>query len=205
MTRTKLCGITSVEDALAAVDAGADAIGLVFYAKSPRNVSLNLAADIAQAVGPFVSVTGLFVNAPAEHIWRTLRRVPLHVLQFHGDESARFCEQFARPYIKAVRMKPDVDVIAACAEHPKAVGILLDAYRPGIPGGTGDRFDWARIPQHLPLPLVLAGGLSPENVSDAVAQTQPYAVDVSGGIEQSLGVKSQEAMRAFVSRAKRVP
>lgn len=202
MTRTKLCGITSVNDAKAAVDAGADAIGLVFYAKSSRYVSLAAAADIAQAVGPFVTVTGLFVNAPAEQVWRTLRRVPLHLLQFHGDESARYCEQFARPYIKAVRMKPNVDVTAACREHPKAVGVLLDAYRPGVPGGTGDRFDWQRIPEALPLPLVLAGGLNPDNVAEAVAQTQPYAVDVSGGIEQSPGVKSHEAIRAFVSRVK---
>lgn len=202
--RVKICGITSVDDGLLAVNAGADAIGLVFYAPSPRYVSIEVAASIATSVGPFVSTVGLFVNADAETIWQVLAAVPLQVLQFHGDESAAFCEQFQRPYMKAIRMKPDINVEDVIRAYPSAVGILLDAYQKGVPGGTGETFDWARVPSSsasLP-PIVLAGGLTPSNVQAAVQQTMPYGVDVSGGVEQVAGKKDQQKVINFIKNAK---
>ncbi|WP_390618271.1 phosphoribosylanthranilate isomerase [Maricurvus nonylphenolicus] len=200
--RVKICGITSVEDAQMAVNAGADAIGLVFYAKSPRHVSVEQAREIALAAGPFVTVVGLFVNAPETEVNAILQQVPLHVLQFHGDEDLAFCEQFARPYMKALRMKPDLDIQAAMAAYPSASGILLDAYRPGVPGGTGETFDWDRVPDQAPCPLVLAGGLTSENVKQAIAATSPSAVDVSGGVEASPGKKDVEKTVSFIQAAK---
>lgn len=201
--RVKICGITSVADAAAAVSAGADAIGLVFYSKSPRAVAIAQAAAIARSVGPFVTVVGLFVDAEAAFVHSVLEQVPLHVLQFHGDESADYCQQFGRPYLKALRMKEDLDVSAAMAKFPSATGILLDAYRPGVPGGTGETFDWQRVPAHSSVPVVLAGGLNPDNVAEAVATTQVYGVDVSGGVEASPGKKDTDRMMAFVRHAKR--
>ncbi len=200
--RVKICGITSLDDAHAAVAAGADAIGLVFYSKSPRHVNVEQARAIALAVGPFVTVVGLFVNAAAEEISRILQQVPLHVLQFHGDEDLDYCEQFARPYMKALRMKPGLDVEAQIAAYPTASGILLDAYRPGVPGGTGETFDWARVPTASKSPLILAGGLEPGNVKQAIEATRPYAVDVSGGVELTPGKKDSEKVVAFVQNAK---
>lgn len=201
--RVKICGITSVEDAAAAVQAGTDAIGLVFYSKSPRAVSVTQAAEIAQSVGPFVTVVGLFVNAEPGFVSSVLQQVPLHVLQFHGDETEEYCQQFQRPYFKALRMKEDLDVSAAMAKFPSAVGILLDAYRPGVPGGTGETFDWQRVPQNSSVPVVLAGGLNPNNVAQAVESTKIYGVDVSGGVEASPGKKDTDKMMAFVRHAKR--
>ncbi len=200
--RVKICGITSVPDAVDACNAGADAIGLVFYGKSPRNVSIERAAEIARSVGPYCSVVGLFVNADAEFVKAVLAQVGLHVLQFHGDETDEYCRQFQRPFYKAVRMKEDVDVEVAMAKFPSAVAILLDAYRPGIPGGTGETFDWQRVPKTSAAPIVLAGGLTPDNVSAAVAATTIYGVDVSGGVEALPGKKNSEKVRAFVRRAK---
>jgi phosphoribosylanthranilate isomerase len=200
--RVKICGITSLDDAHAAVAAGADAIGLVFYSKSPRHVNVEQARAIALAVGPFVTVVGLFVNAAAEEINSILQQVPLHVLQFHGDEDLDYCEQFARPYMKALRMKPGLDVEAQIAAYPTASGILLDAYRPGVPGGTGETFDWARVPTASKSPLILAGGLEPLNVKQAIEATRPYAVDVSGGVELAPGKKDSEKVVAFVQNAK---
>lgn len=201
--RVKICGITSTADAEAAVAAGADAIGLVFYAKSPRAVTVDQAAEIARKVGPFVTVVGLFVDAESEFVANVLNHVPLHVLQFHGNESESYCQQFKRPYLKALRMKDDLDVSTAMAKFSSAVGILLDAYRPGVPGGTGETFDWQRVPTQSSLPVVLAGGLNPENVATAVESTQVYGVDVSGGVEASPGKKDTEKMMAFVHHAKR--
>lgn len=201
--RVKICGITSTADAEAAVAAGADAIGLVFYAKSPRAVTVDQAAEIARKVGPFVTVVGLFVDAESEFVANVLNHVPLHVLQFHGNESESYCQQFKRPYLKALRMKDDLDVSTAMAKFSSAVGILLDAYRPGVPGGTGETFDWQRVPTQSSLPVVLAGGLNPENVATAVESTQVYGVDVSGGVEASPGKKDTEKMMAFVRHAKR--
>jgi phosphoribosylanthranilate isomerase len=190
---------------VAASDAGADAIGMVFYAKSPRFVAdLGLARDIAQAAGPFVTVVGLFVDASAADIEKVLARVPLGLLQFHGDESESFCAGFAHPYIKAMRMKPEINLTVAVAAYPSACGVLLDAYRPGVPGGTGEVFDWRRIPADLKLPLILAGGLNAENVAAAVQQVQPWAVDVSGGVEQAPGIKDTHMVDDFIRQAKSV-
>ena len=200
--RVKICGITSIEDALVAVNAGADAIGLVFYAPSPRAVSIEQAEQIAKAVGPFVTVVGLFVDADKEFINSVLERVALHVIQFHGKETEAFCTSFQRPYMKAIRMRPELDVAQAIAEYPSAVAILLDAYRAGVPGGTGETFDWQRIPQESGQPIVLAGGLSPENVALAVISTRIYGVDVSGGVETSPGKKNADYVKTFIHNAK---
>jgi len=201
--RVKICGITSVDDALLATGAGADAIGLVFYASSERNIDdLMLARQIAMAVGPFVSVVGLFVDPEATFVHQVLRTVPLHVLQFHGAESAEFCEQFGRPYLKALRMKQGLNVASEAAKYSGASGILLDAYKKGVPGGTGESFDWNRVPHTLSRPIVLAGGLTPDNVSVAAAVTRPYAVDVSGGVERAPGKKDKDKVMAFISNAK---
>lgn len=201
--RIKICGITSVEDARAAVRAGADAIGLVFYPPSPRAVDIELAREIAYCAGPFVTVTGLFVDAEAAFITQVLSRVPLQLLQFHGEEAAEFCELFQRPYIKAIRMRPELDVQQAIAAHPNATAVLLDAYSPGLPGGTGATFDWQRIPKNTPRPIVLAGGLTPENISLAVSSTQVYGVDVSGGVESAPGKKDPQKIATFIHNAKR--
>ncbi len=200
--RVKICGITSVTDALVAVNAGADAIGLVFYEPSPRYIDVELAEEIARAVGPFVTVVGLFVNAEKHVIEQALEKVPLHVLQFHGDESDEFCRQFSRPYLKAIRMRRDLNVEMAISQYNNAAGILLDAYTPGIPGGTGETFDWKRVPEKCFASIVLAGGLTPENVNRAVKCTSPYGVDVSGGVESSPGIKDSVKVMTFVSNAK---
>jgi phosphoribosylanthranilate isomerase len=202
-TRVKICGITSIDDALLAVEAGADAIGLVFYPPSPRYVSITVAAQIAQRVGPFVTVVGLFVNADKVEVNRVLSQVNLHVLQFHGDESAAFCESFQRPYMKAIRMKPELDVEQVINDYSSAVGVLLDAYKKGVPGGTGEKFDWKRVPNDENLPaIILAGGLTPDNVASAVTATHPYGVDVSGGVESSPGKKCQDKVIRFISNVK---
>lgn len=200
--RVKICGITSVEDALAATKAGADAIGLVFYAPSPRSVSLEQAREIAAAVGPFVTVVGLFVNEAAPVVREILANVNLHVLQFHGDESEEYCEQFERPYLKAIRMKPELNVEEVIAGFSTAVGVLLDAYKPGVPGGTGESFDWQRVPIQSAKPIVLAGGLTPENIALAVKATSVYGVDVSGGVELSPGKKDVLKVEQFIYNAK---
>lgn len=199
-TCIKICGITSVEDARAAVDAGADAIGLVFYARSPRCVTLEQAAVIARAVGPFVTTVGLFVDPSPEAVQLVLDEVPLQLLQFHGDESPAFCASFQRPFIKALRMAEGVDVSAIEREftYAGALGLLLDSYSPAIPGGTGETFAWARIPLERRIPLILAGGLSPDNVAAAVTQVRPYAVDVSSGVEIAPGRKDSAKITAFV-------
>ncbi|MGH1486083.1 MAG: phosphoribosylanthranilate isomerase [Cellvibrionaceae bacterium] len=200
-TRVKICGITSVNDALNAVRCGADAIGLVFYSSSPRYVTVKQAAEIAYAVGPFVTVTGLFVNESAEFVEQVLRQVPLQLLQFHGDETVEFCEQFSRPYIKAMRMRDGLNVDEAIAGYSSAIGVLLDTYRAGVPGGTGEKFDWDRVPETPACPIILAGGLTPDNVAAAVAQVKPYGVDVSGGVESTPGQKSSSKVEVFIRNA----
>lgn len=200
--RVKICGITSIEDAMAVVDAGAEALGLVFYAASPRAVAIEQARAIAFAAGPFAVVTGLFVNADPEFVAAVLQQVPLQLLQFHGDETPEYCESFSRPYMKAIRMRPELDVVAAIAEYPSASGILLDAYRPGVPGGTGETFDWARVPQQSTKPLVLAGGLTSANVAEAIRATQVYGVDVSGGVESAPGKKDHGKITSFINNAR---
>jgi phosphoribosylanthranilate isomerase len=195
LVRVKICGIARVEDALAVAKSGADAIGLVFYEKSPRHVSIEKAAQLASALPPFVTVVGLFVNASAKAVRETLDSVSLDVLQFHGDETPAFCEQFHKPYLKAIRVKPGVDLLQCAALFHSAQGLLLDAHVEGIPGGTGAVFDWTLIPANLPLPLILSGGLDVENVAAAIRQVRPYAVDVSSGVEACRGINTLKGIK----------
>ena len=197
-TRVKICGITRVEDALAAAHNGADAIGLVFYAESPRNISLQAAQEIVAALPPFISVVGLFVNASQNKIETVLSQLRLDALQFHGDETAADCAQFNLPYLKAIRVKPDTNLLQYCLEFNSAQALLLDAHSDAAYGGTGQVFDWDLIPKNLPKPIILAGGLNAQNVGDAIKQAQPYAVDVSGGVEQSKGIKDAAKIAAFM-------
>lgn len=197
-TRVKICGITRPEDAIVAARLGADAIGLVFYAPSPRAVTAAQARAVCAALPPFVSVVGLFVDAPAAEVWEVLQAVPLDVLQFHGDEAPAYCAAFGRPYLKALRMRDGLDVAAAARRYVDAQGLLLDTYVPGAAGGTGRCFDWTRVPQALDKPIILAGGLTPDNVAEAITVAHPYGVDVSGGVEQSRGIKSAAKMAAFM-------
>jgi phosphoribosylanthranilate isomerase len=204
VVRSKICGITRIEDALIAAEAGADAIGLVFYAKSPRAVSIQQARDIVAALPAFVTTVGLFVNASREELNDVLAGVALDLLQFHGDESPAECESYQRPYIKALRVKPGDDIAQLAAPYAKARGILLDTYVPGVPGGTGAAFDWSLVPSGLPQPVILAGGLSAANVQAAIEQVRPYAVDVSGGVEAGKGIKDAAKIRAFMQAVGRV-
>ncbi len=197
-TRIKICGITTVADGLAAAAAGADAIGLVFYPKSPRYVHAERAAEIAAALPPFVNVVGLFVNATPEFINETLAQVPIGLLQFHGDEDETYCRQFERPFLKAARVRPDLDLVQYAASFPSAQGLLLDAFVEGY-GGAGHTFDWSLIPKALSLPIVLSGGLNVDNVSEAVRRVRPLAVDVSSGVEVSKGVKDHAKIAAFIA------
>lgn len=198
VVRSKICGITRIEDALAAARAGADAIGLVFYSKSPRAVTAVQAKAIIAALPPFVTTVGLFVDATDAELTEILATVPLDVLQFHGDESPEFCSGYGRPYLKALRVKPGDDVAAAMARYAEAAGILLDTYVEGVPGGTGEAFDWSLVPRDSSQPIILAGGLDAENVAAAIAQVRPYGVDVSGGVEQSKGIKDAGKIHAFL-------
>jgi phosphoribosylanthranilate isomerase len=200
--RVKICGITRVEDALAAAAAGTDAIGLVFYAKSPRAVGIEQARAIIAALPPFVTTVGLFVDIECDELQRILASVPLDLLQFHGDESPEQCESINRPYIKALRVKAGDDIAAQVNRYPGAKGILLDAYVDGVPGGTGEAFDWSLVPEGLSKPVILAGGLHADNVAAAVARVRPYAVDVSGGVEASKGIKDAEKVGAFIRAAR---
>ncbi|MGH1470000.1 MAG: phosphoribosylanthranilate isomerase [Cellvibrionaceae bacterium] len=218
-TRVKICGLTSVEHVQQAISIGADAIGMVFYDKSSRNINAERAIDLVRAAGPFVTTVGLFVNPQVDFVRRVLREVPLQLLQFHGDETSDFCEQFERPYIKALRVKKifdatedksptknqieireaKQDIVEESKKFVSAQGILLDAYSHKGRGGTGESFNWGCVPESLPNShLILAGGLSEKNIADAVRQTRPYAVDVSSGVESSPGHKDFEKMAGFV-------
>lgn len=199
-TRVKICGITSPGDAQTAVAAGADAIGLVFYPPSPRNVTLEQARAICDGLPAFVSVVALSVNMPTLELNALLQQLPIGVLQFHGDESPEHCRQFGKPYMKALRVKPELDVEAEMLRYQHANSILLDAYRKGVPGGTGECFDWELIPEHCRSEIVLAGGLTPDNVGNAIATVNPYAVDVSGGVESAPGVKDPLKVVEFIQR-----
>ncbi|MEL0168051.1 MAG: phosphoribosylanthranilate isomerase [Pseudomonadaceae bacterium] len=204
MARIKICGITRVEDALAAAEAGADAIGLVFYAPSPRSVDASQAAHIVAALPPFVTTVGLFVDAEPDYVREVLSQVPLDVLQFHGDETDEYCRQFGRPFLKAVRVQSAEQLTDVAARWPGASGILLDSYKPGVPGGTGEVFDWRLVPGNRDWNLVLAGGLTADNVQQAISEMRPWAVDVSGGVEASKGIKDVAKINAFVQEVKRV-
>jgi len=197
-TRVKICGITREQDARVAVEHGADAIGLVFYPPSPRAVSVARAAEIAASLPPFVTTVGLFVNADTQTIAEVVERVGIDLIQFHGNECADYCAAHQRPWIRALRMKDDLDLDKPVAEFAAARGLLLDAYRPGVPGGTGETFDWTRIPPALAERIVLAGGLDPDNVAQAVRQVRPYAVDVSGGVEAEPGIKDADKIARFM-------
>ena len=197
-TRVKICGITLVEDALSAVNAGADAIGLVFYAPSPRAVTIVQAQQIVAAMPPFVSVVGLFVNAKQTEIESVLSKVRLDILQFHGDESASDCQQINLPYYKAIRVKAESNLLQYEAEFKSAKALLLDTYSEAVVGGTGQVFDWNLIPNNLTKPVILAGGLTAENVMQAIQQVRPYAVDVSGGVEATKGIKDVVKIAAFM-------
>ncbi len=198
--RVKICGITCVEDALVAVEQGADAIGLVFYDLSPRNVSISSAIKIAENIPAFVSIVGLFVNAEASFINEVLLKVKLDLLQFHGDETPEECAQYARPFIKAIRVKADTNLVQCANEFSAAKGLLLDTYAEGVAGGTGHVFDWNLIPKQLTKPVILAGGLNADNVAEAIQRVNPYAVDVSGGVEFSKGIKDAEKIAAFMQQ-----
>ena len=200
--RVKICGITRLQDLHAACDAGADALGFVFYEKSPRHVTIAAAAALVRELPPFVQSVGLFVNAGPTLIEAILREVPLDLLQFHGDESPAECGRFGRPYIKAVRVNQETDLLKCTADFDTARGLLLDAFVPGVPGGTGERFDWGLIPANLPRPVVLSGGLMPDNVAEAVQRVRPWAVDVSSGVEVAKGIKDAHKIAQFIARAK---
>ena len=203
-TRIKICGITRFEDAEVAIAAGVDALGLVFYPPSPRAVTLEQAQAIVKFLPPFVSITALFVNPTFEQVQKLLESVRIDLLQFHGDEDEHFCEQFNRPYIKAVRVRDSSDVVAASLRFKNSLALLLDSYKEGIPGGTGETFDWSFIPTDLSKPIILAGGLTAQNVAQAIAQVHPFAVDVSGGVEQSKGIKCLNKINEFVFEVNRV-
>ena len=197
-TRIKICGLTRPQDVRAAVDHGADAIGFVFYPPSPRYVSFERAAELARLVPPFVSIVGLFVNPAPDFVREALAKVPLQVLQFHGDEQETNCVGFGLPYIKAARMRPGLDLLKYAACFPGAQGLLVDAFVEGY-GGGGETFDWSLIPSKLPLPLILSGGLNAGNVAEAVRCVQPWAVDVSSGVEAAKGIKDAVRIIEFVA------
>lgn len=210
-TRIKICGISRPEDAAFAAQLGVDAIGLVFYPPSPRNITIDKAREVVEALPPFVTVVGLFVDPDADQVRRVMEAVPIDVLQFHGKETPEQCQDMvgaSRSYIKAIRMREDVDLAQQAQTYAGASGLLLDAYQSGVPGGTGEAFEWSRVPSNLQKPIVLAGGLNPDNVAEAIRQVRPYAVDVSGGVESDIGltgkslkkgIKDQGKMAAFVA------
>jgi phosphoribosylanthranilate isomerase len=202
VTAVKICGITRLEDGLAAAHAGAHAIGLVFHPGSPRYLVPAAAAAIAARLPPFVTAVALFVDAEPEAVHAVLRSVPVDLLQFHGAEPPDYCAAFARPYLKAVRVKPGVDLLQYARRYAAAKGLLVDAFEDGVHGGTGQSFDWALIPDRLPLPIVLAGGLTPDNVAEAVRRVRPWAVDVSSGVEREKGIKDAAKIAAFIRGAR---
>jgi len=204
ITRVKICGLTRPEDIDAAVSGGADAIGLVFYAPSPRAVSIAQARELAARVPAFVTVTGLFVNPERKWVEQVLEAVPLDLLQFHGDEPAEFCASFGRRWIKAVRVREAGQIEAAFQEYRNASGLLVDAWDPNRYGGTGQSFNWSLIPAERPLPLILAGGLTFANVAGAIEKVRPWAVDVSGGVESGKGRKDATKLTDFFNEVRRV-
>lgn len=202
--RVKICGLTRPEDVDGAVACGADALGFVFYSQSPRAVDVDTAAALVRRVPAFVSVVGLFVNPSAQAVRSVLERVPLDLLQFHGDEEAAFCRQFGRRWIKAVRVRDAGQIERAFDDYHEASGLLVDAWDPGRYGGTGQTFNWDLIPETRPMPLVLAGGLSSANVAGAVERVKPWAVDVSGGVESQKGIKDIAQISDFINEVHRV-
>lgn len=210
-TRVKICGITSPSAAQVAACAGADAIGLVFYAPSPRAVGAEEAAEIVAALPPFVSSVGLFVNAEPALVEKVCARLRLDLLQFHGDETAEYCAGFGLPWMKAIRVRPTTVIPALMDEYHGARGLLLDAWHENLYGGTGHSFDWELLRRQETaagsgegLPVVLAGGLRPDNVAEAIRTARPWGVDVSSGVETAPGVKSEPLINAFMREVQRV-
>lgn len=207
-TRTKICGITRIQDVDAVVAAGVDAIGFVFYAPSPRSVTAEHAKELLKHVPAYVQTVGLFVNATGDEIEQVLKIVPLDLLQFHGDETPEQCQQIAqqtdRRWYKAIQMKPDLDVIETIKsyQYVGASAVLLDAWHPELKGGTGQQFDWSQFPK-LDIALILAGGLTPDNIEEAINTTQAFAVDVSGGVESAKGIKDQQRIEQFMQGVQR--
>lgn len=199
----KICGITNHQDAQEAIRSGADALGLVFYPPSPRAVTLEQAREIVAGLAPFITVVGLFVDEERDRIAEILSQVHIDLLQFHGDEAPEACIGHDRPYIKAIRMRDDVDLYVELDRFSQAQGLLLDTYRAGVPGGTGATFNWDKIPADIADSVILAGGLTPENVEQAIRQVRPYAVDVSGGVEREKGIKDREKIAAFMRGVER--
>lgn len=202
VTRIKICGITRLEDALAATYAGADAIGFVFYPPSPRSITLEAAEKIIQSLPPFATTVGLFVNASFEEVSKISNKLSLDLLQFHGEESPEHCEQFNQPWIKALRVQATTDITKEIKRYNKAQGILLDSYVAGVQGGTGATFDWSLIPQQTNKPIILAGGLTIDNVQQAIKIAKPYAVDISGGVENTKGIKDHDKIKNFIKKVK---
>ncbi len=198
--RVKICGITRVEDALNAVEHGADAIGLVFYEPSPRNVEILQAIEIANKIPAFVTVVGLFVNAEPDFVRKVISQVKLDLLQFHGEESPQECASYGLPFIKAIRVKSDTNLVQCAKDFFASKALLLDTFTDGVAGGTGHVFDWNLIPAALDKPVILAGGLNAQNVAQAIKQVRPYAVDVSGGVEISKGIKDAAKIAAFMQQ-----
>ncbi len=198
--RVKICGITRVEDALNAVEHGADAIGLVFYEPSPRNVEILQAIEISNKIPAFVTVVGLFVNAEPDFVREVISQVKLDLLQFHGDETPQECASYGLPFIKAIRVKSDTNLVQCAKDFSASKALLLDTFTDGVAGGTGHVFDWNLIPAALDKPIILAGGLNAQNVAQAINQVKPYAVDVSGGVEMSKGIKDAAKIAAFMQQ-----
>ncbi len=198
-TRVKICGITNIEDAKVAENAGAYAIGLVFYKDSPRYISINKAKEIVKNVTPLLNCVGLFVDADKAYINNILEQVNLDILQFHGQESEQACALYNKPYIKAIRMNEEINLLEEVKEYFSAKALLLDTYVEGILGGTGKVFDWNMIPRNLEKPIILAGGLNVDNVKDAINKVNPYAVDVSGGVEIEQGKKDPDKIKEFIN------
>ncbi|WP_153717919.1 phosphoribosylanthranilate isomerase [Eikenella corrodens] len=202
MPKIKICGFTRPQDAQAAAELGADAVGLVFYAKSKRCVDAAQAAEIVAALPPQVVKVALFVNESAEQIRRILETVPIDIVQFHGDEAPEFCRQFGKPYWKAVRVQSAQDIAEAAGRYADAAALLLDAHIAGQYGGTGQVFDWRLLPETMPLPWILSGGLNPGNVAAAVRQTGAAWLDVSSGVEQAPGIKNRDLMADFIRQVR---
>ncbi|MFL2530245.1 MAG: phosphoribosylanthranilate isomerase [Porticoccaceae bacterium] len=201
--RVKICGITSAEQALMAQKSGADAIGLVIYEKSPRYVDIEQAKDIRAVISKSTLAIALLVNPSESLVKQVITQVKPDYIQFHGDETPEFCQQFNFPFIRAVRMRDGLDIDGEVAAYKADGGFLFDAWSDDLYGGTGHRFDWSRLPSTTDYKLILAGGLNPNNVAEAVAKTSPYMVDVSGGVEASPGIKDPEKVEAFISKAKK--
>ena len=201
-TRVKICGLVREADVRSAADLGADAIGFVFYAPSPRVVDIEQARRLCAGLPPFVTSVGLFVDADQDYVRTVLSRVPLDLLQFHGDEPPDYCGAFSRPWVKVIRMRPSTDLAVLVKRYQQGAGLLLDTYDPSTVGGTGRSFDWTLVPEALAPHIILAGGLGPDNVAEAVRRIRPFAVDVSGGVESGKGEKDPVKMAAFIQGVK---